>query len=140
MKLFKKIGLVLALGASLALVGCGGDNPNESTSASNTPTCTLVSNWNKMSTGLTESKVLSILGNPAQATSDGKVKTYKYEDCRQFRVVKTPGTATTKPVYEYITIGGTVVFSPTNNGYVASFTSPGVPTQAYTELYNYLER
>lgn len=138
MKLFKKLGLILALGASLALVGCGGDNPNNDTSGSANPSCTALSNWTKISKGLTESKVLSILGNPSQVTSDGSSKTYTYEDCRFFEVEKTAATATTPLVTEGQRFGGSVVFGSSSNGFVTSFASPGVPTAAYRELTNYL--
>jgi hypothetical protein len=136
MKLFKKLGLVLALGASLALVGCGGDNPNESTSASDNPTCTRAANWAKISKGLTESNVIAILGSPTQITSTSTAKTFIYEKCRIFTVETTPDDPKTPfPLNEQkvkdVLVSGLVVFSSANNGYVASFTSPGVITETF---------
>lgn len=137
MKLFKKLGLVLALGASLVLVACGGDNPNETTSSSDNPTCKSTANWAKISKGLTESKVLSILGSPAQITSAGNSKTYIYERCRGFLVTKTredPNTVEIELVEEYQYFGGSIVFSSAVSGFVASFASPARPTELNVEL------
>lgn len=132
MKLFKKLGLVIALGASLVLASCGGDNPNESTPDSANPTCTRAANWAKISTGLTESKVIAILGNPRQVSSTSTSKTFTFESCRVFVVETTPDDPKTpedEQVKKEIHIGGVVVFGSAKNGYVASFTSPGVPTE-----------
>lgn len=139
MKLFKKLGLVIALGSSLVLASCGGDNPNETTSASDNPTCKSTANWAKISKGLTESKVLSILGNPKQISSNGSSKTYTYEKCRGFYVYKEkddPATLQNERDLsaELLFLGGVVVFNLANNGYVASFTSPGFPTELHDEL------
>lgn len=143
MKLFKKLGLVIALGASLVLASCGGDNPNETTSASDNPTCKSTANWAKISKGLTESKVLSILGSPKQISSTSTSKTFTYEKCRGFYVYKekddpaTPLINEREQSKEILYIGGVVVFSLANNGYVASFTSPGFPTEVHEEFFNF---
>lgn len=139
MKLFKKLALVLALGASLTLIGCGGENPNETTSASGDPTCKSTANWAKISKGLTESKVLSILGNPKQISSTSSAKTYTYEKCRAFFVYKDkddPATAIDEREAgkELVFLGGVVVFSTANSGFVNAFTSPGFPTDLHKEL------
>jgi hypothetical protein len=131
MKLFKKLGLVLALGASLALVGCGGDNPNESTSASNNPTCRSTANWAKISKGLTESKVLSILGNASQISSTSNSKTFIYESCRGFLVQTTPddpATLVNEQVTKIEVFGGSVVFNAAQGGTVSTFASPANST------------
>lgn len=121
MKLLKKLGLVLALGASLALVACGGDNPNDSTSASSNPTCKSIDNWAKISKGLSESKVLSILGSPSQITSTGSAKTFIYESCRGFLTQSDPNDISTQKAEIF---GGTIVFTTPNNGFVSTFASP----------------
>lgn len=121
MKLFKKFGLITALIASLSLTACGGDNPNEDVSASSNPTCKLNANWAKISKGLTESKVISILGNPTQISTTSTAKTFIYERCRAFLVQSDPKDDTTQKIEYY---GGTVVFTSAVNGYVASFSSP----------------
>lgn len=143
MKLFKKLGLVIALGASLVLAGCGGDNPNETTSASDNPTCRSSANWAKISKGLTESKVLSILGSPKQIASTGTSKTFTYERCRGFFVYKakddpaTPLINEREKSRETIYYEGIVIFGPAINGFVVSFTSPPHPTEENTEIFDY---
>ncbi len=143
MKLFKKLGLVIALGASLVLASCGGDNPNETTSASDNPTCRSSANWAKISKGLTESKVLSILGSPKQISSNGTSKTFTYERCRGFYVYKvkddpaTPLINESEKSKETIYYEGIVIFGSANNGLVVSFTSPPHPTEENTEIFDY---
>lgn len=136
MKLFKKLALVLALGASLTLIGCGGDNPNNGFSASSNPSCTRAANWAKVSNGLTESNVLAVLGNPRQIISTSTTKTYNYEDCRVFKVEVTPDdpkTLESEQTYKLVSIGGVVVFNSAISGYVTAFTSPGFPTGVILE-------
>lgn len=136
MKLFKKLGLVLALGASLTLIGCGGDNPNNDTTSSTNPSCKSAANWAKISVGLTESKVISILGNPKQIESTSTSKTFTYEDCRYFKVEVTaddPKTLENEQTYKEVLTSGVVVFGSSISGYVTSFASPNFPTGVILE-------
>ena len=113
------------LSLTLALVACGGSDPNDSVASVAQATCKIKSNWTKVQIGHSVSSVLSILGQPNQITSTTTSNTYTYEACRIFYVLLTKDDLSTTEVDETETIyrlmPGSVTFT---GGYVSAINSP----------------